>query len=450
MLSLLQQTGAEIDTEKSRVFIPGNMIDTALSTVPGSFKLFNAVGEETNNFSGDNIHFTPGSSALTFLDPETNQMRKPGTADYIRYVKVVDQLKHIASQSTAMIPSDIADEISDSYRLFLSLLYSGKPVVTGTFSTDAFKVMKNMLIAVRGSEEKLKEKPLAMFTACPTSPLKWSKLALQNIIDCGNFSIPVEIVSMPLAGFIAPVTLVGTLIQHTAELLSGIVIAQLYNPGTPLLYGGSPAVFDVRYETTPMGAIETMMIDCAYNEIGKYLGLPTQAYVSLTDSKQLDVQAGLETGMGATLAALAGINNMSGPGMIDFENCHSIEKLVIDNEICGMIFRMVKGIEPKDDFPSLSHFQELMAEEHLLISKHSRKHLRAEHYFPGPVINRANNARWIEDGSTTMEERASQEVEKYIKNYSSNHIPDEIKEKLITLMETEANRFGQNKLPERN
>ena len=109
-----------------------------------------------------------------------------------------------------------------------------------------------------------------------------------------------------------------------------------------MLYGGSPAVFDIRYETTPMGAIETMMTDCAYNEIGKYLNIPTQAYISLSDAKILDVQAGLESGMGATLAALSGINNISGPGMLDFESCQSLEKLIVDNEICGMAFRISK------------------------------------------------------------------------------------------------------------
>ena len=113
---------------------------------------------------------------------------------------------------------------------------------------------------------------------------------------------------MPLSGFVAPVTLTGTIIQHTAETLSGLVISQLVNPGTPILYGGSPAIFDMRYETTPMGAVETMMIDCAYSEIGKFLGMPTQAYISLSDAKQLDAQAGLESGIGATLAALSGIN----------------------------------------------------------------------------------------------------------------------------------------------
>jgi trimethylamine--corrinoid protein Co-methyltransferase len=308
--------------------------------------------------------------------------------------------------------------------------------------------MKDFQLAVRGNETKLKENPLTVFSCCPTSPLKWSDVTSQNVLDCAKYSIPVEFISMPLSGFIAPVTLVGTLIQHTAETLSGIVISQLANPGTPMLYGGSPAIFDVRYETTPMGAVETMMIDCAYNEIGKFLGIPTQAYISLSDAKQLDAQAGLESGMGATLAALSGINNISGPGMLDFESCISLEKLVMDNEICGMNLRMIEGIEPKEDFPSIPIFEELLKENHLLISKHTRKYLKEEHYFPGEVINRANRPRWIAEGKTTLEERAHTEVEKLIQNYEPSSLSNEVKNDLTKLMENEAKKYGQEKLPE--
>lgn len=448
-LALLSDHGAKIDLPKSKAFMHDHLITKALASVPKSFKLFNAAGTPTNDFSGHNIHFTPGSSALNYLDYHTKTMRRPLTEDYIQYAKVVEQLQFISSQSTAMIPADVVDKISDSYRLFLSLLYSSKPVVTGTFTIESFEIMKNMLVAVRGSAQKLKEIPLAVFSCCPTSPLKWSDVTSQNVLDCAKYSIPVEFIAMPLTGFVAPVTLVGTLIQHTAETLSGIVISQLANPGTPILYGGSPAVFDIRYETTPMGAIETMMIDCAYNEIGKFLGIPTQAYISLTDAKQLDTQAGLETGMGATLAALAGINNISGPGLIDFESCISLEKLVIDNDICGMMLRMVKGIEPKEDFPSLPRFEELLKDEHLLISKHTRKYLKEEIFFPGPVINRANNARWIEEGSSTMEDRAHKEIERLLRSYQPSPLPADTRKQLIHMMETEAKLHGQDNLPVR-
>lgn len=449
-LSLLADHGAVVENETFNAKLSEDIIDKALKTAPESFRLYDVNGNETHDFSDHNVYFTPGSAALNILDYNINQMRKPVTEDYINYVKLVSQLENIASQSTAFIPADVHENISDSYRLFLSLLYGEKPVVTGTFTIEAFDIMKDLQLTVRGSEEALKKKPLTVFSCCPTSPLKWSNVTSQNVVDCANYGIPVEFISMPLAGFMAPVTIVGTLVQHTAETLSGIVISQLTNPGAPMLYGGSPAIFDIRYETTPMGAIETMMIDCAYNEIGKYLGLPTQAYISLSDAKLLDAQAGLETGIGATLAALSGINNISGPGMLDFESCQSLEKLVLDNEICGMCLRLIEGIEPKEDFPSLPIFQELLQEQHLLISKHTRKYLKDEHFIPKTVLDRANRARWKEEGASTLGRRAHHTVEKLIKGYQPTKLSSDIKKELIKLMEKEARRYGMNKLPQRS
>ncbi len=449
VLSLLADNGAKVDVKRYRVSFTDEIIEKALETAPGSFKLYDVHGIETHDFSDHNVYFTPGSAALHILDYHTKRIRQPSTEDYVNYVKVISQLEHIASQSTALIPADVHEKISDSYRLFLNFLYGEKPVVTGAFTVESFSVMKDFQLAIRGSKEALKEKPLTIFSCCPTSPLKWSDVTSQNVVDCARYSIPVELISMPLSGLIAPVTLTGTLVQHTAETLSGIVISQFANPGTPVLYGGSPAIFDIRYETTPMGAVETMMIDCAYNEIGKYLGLPTQAYISLSDAKQLDSQAGLESGIGAALAALSGINNVSGPGMLDFESCHSLEKLIVDNEICGMSLRLIEGIEPKDDFPALPIFQELLKEQHLLISEHSRRHLKTEFRFPGPVIDRASRSRWEEEGALTLNERAHREVERLLRDYEPSGLSQEIKHELVRLMEKEAQRYGQDHLPER-
>ena len=448
VLSMLQDHGAKVKMDRYHVLLTDKIIDRTLETVPHFFKLYDVGGNETHNFSGYSVYFTPGSAALNILDYDTKKIRKPKTLDYIRYAKVISQLNNIASQSTAFIPADVGEKISDSYRLYLSFLFCEKPVVTGAFTIEAFNIMKDLQLAVRGTKEELAQKPLTIFSCCPTSPLKWSDVTSQNLVDCAQFSIPVEFVSMPLSGFMAPVTLVGTLIQHTAETLSGVVISQLTNPGTPVLYGGSPAIFDVRYETTPMGAIETQMIDCAYNEIGKRLGMPTQGYISLSDSKQLDAQSGLESSMGATLAALSGINNISGPGMLDFESCQSLEKLVLDNEICGMTLRMTEGIQPKEDFPSLPRFEELLKEKHLLISKHTLRYLKEEFYFPGPVIDRASRTKWQEEGSVTLLERVHIEVEKLIKDYVPSKLPDSAKKELMKLMREEARRYGMESLPQ--
>jgi trimethylamine--corrinoid protein Co-methyltransferase len=447
MLSMLADSGAKIEKNTNRAYFTPAMVDNARESAPRSFKLYDIYGNQAVDLSEFNVNFTPGSAAINILDGVTNKIRKPVTNDYIKYVKLMCKMNNIASQSTAMIPSDVHEKISDSYRLYLSLLFCEKPVVTGAFTIEAFDVMKDLQITVRGSKENLAAKPLTIFSCCPTSPLKWSNITSQNLIDCAKYSIPVEYISMPLSGFMSPVTLVGTLIQHTAETLSGLVMSQIANPGTPVLYGGSPAFFDVRYETTPMGSISTMMIDCAYNEIGKFLGLPTQAYISLSDAKHLDAQAGLESSMGATLAALAGINSISGPGMLDFESCFSLEKLIVDNEICGMTLHMIKGIEPKEDFPSQPLFEELLKEKHLLISDHTRKYLKNEEYYPGQVLSRANRSRWEEEGSTTLQERAISESDRIIKQWQPRNLPNDIKRELIRLMEAEAHKVGMANLP---
>jgi len=447
VLELLAGHGVRTDRAKNRVRPTKKQVEQALKSVPDSFGLCDVLGRKTHDLSGNNVYFTPGSAALNILDYETSEMRRPSTADYVRYARLVSRLDNIASQSTAFIPADVPAGISDSYRLYLSLLYCEKPVVTGTFTIESFRVMKEMQVAVRGTETELKDKPLTIFSCCPTSPLKWSRVTSQNVVDCAKYSIPVEFIAMPLSGFMAPVTLVGTLVQHTAETLSGILISQLANPGAPVLYGGSPAVFDVRYETTPMGAIETMMIDCAYSEIGKSLNIPTQAYIGLSDAKLLDAQAGQESSVGVMLATLSGINQVSGPGMLDFESCQSLEKLVLDNDICGMALRMARGIEPKEDLPTRPILEELLKEQHLLIAGHTRRHLKAEHYFPGPVIDRANRSRWKAEGGLTLGARAHSEVERLVSTSEPSRLPDSIKKELTRMMTDEAARFGMEHLP---
>jgi trimethylamine---corrinoid protein Co-methyltransferase len=443
---LLLAHGARKD-ERGRVRLPADLVDRALRAAPHAVRLFDALGSQTHELGGDAVYFTPGSAAIHVLDGETGRIRTPSTADYVRYAKLVAGLPHLAAQSTALIPADVPEGIQDGYRLFLSLLLGEKPVVTGAFSAAGFGVMRDLQLAVRGTAETLREKPLCVFSCCPTAPLKWSYETSQNVIDCARSGIPVEFVSMPLSGFVAPVTLVGSVVQHAAETLSGVVLSQLTSAGAPVVWGGSPAIFDIRFETTPMGAIETMMLDCANAEVGRRLGLPTQGYIALSDAKALDAQAGLETGMGAVLAGLSGINSVSGPGMLDFESCQSLEKLVLDDEICGMVARLRRGIEPRDDFPSRELFEELLRDQHLLIAAHTRKHRKEQIHLTSPVIERAPLGRWREEGESTLGQRASREVERLLAAWTPSRLPDDTKRALRERMGHAAREAGQVELP---
>ncbi|MCK4295298.1 MAG: trimethylamine methyltransferase family protein, partial [Candidatus Marinimicrobia bacterium] len=208
----------------------------------------------------------------------------------------------------------------------------------------------------------------------------------------------------------------------------------------PIIYGGSPAMFDMRVGTTPMGAIETMMIDSAYAQVGKYLGLPTHAYMGLSDSKCVDMQAGLESGMGILMAALAGINVVSGAGMMDFENCQSLEKLVIDNEICGMALRLIKGISQRDEVIAKDIIKEVISSGKFISHPHTLKWYKREAYYPGKVIDRTADEQFYINGGKCAFEKAHEQVEKILSTYKPEPLE---KEKLNALKDIMSHRFAQ-------
>ena len=416
LLARLADAGCPVDADSKCVRMPREVVEGAVRTVPSGIELWNIAGESRCDLSGDNVHFTPGSTAIKMLDGQTHQMRPVSTDDMLRYGRLVEQLDAIDYSATAVVPDDVPKAIGDSIRLYALLKTTSKAIVTGAFTIEGFDVMARMHLAVRGTREALREKPFTIFSCCPSSPLKWSTTTADNTARCAELGIPVEFIAMPLAGLVSPISLIGCVIQHTVETLSGIVISQATCPGAPILYGGSPGVFDMRTMAATISAVETQMIDCAYIEVGKHLGLPTQAYIGMSDSKTLDAQAGFESGTGLYLAGLAGVNSVSGPGMHYFESCLSLEKLVFDAELCAMTRRLMAGLEPREDFPADDLFDELLRERTLLTADHTLKYFRQEHYIPGPVIDRTQ----LQDDTSPspgLMRRARAEVDGHLDRY---------------------------------
>jgi len=446
-LSLFRQAGAKIEESSQRVFIKPELVESCLASAPSTITFYDREEKVKHLVGGDEVHFDPGSAAVTILDSQTQEQRKAVSQDVINFYRITECMEYIHFQCTGIISSDVPDIISDSYRLYLGLLFSTKPSVTGTFRVEGFKPMYDMLVAVRGSEKELREKPLAIFDACPSPPLKWSNLTSQSLIDCARAGIPSELISMGMTGATSPVTIAGTLVQHVVENLAGLVITQLAQKGAPVIFGGSPSSFDMRKGTTPMGAIETMMIDSAYAQIAKFLNLPTHAYMSLSDSKLNDSQAGLETSLGAIIAALSGINIVSGPGMLNFESCQSLEKLVIDNEICGMVYRLLNGIAQRDEPIAKDLLEGLEENSQFLSMPHTRKWYRHEHSFP-KIIDRDTYDYWVSLGKKSMVDRAREEVEKLLRE-NPPVLPDKaLQQELHQIMLKDAKANGLSSLPE--
>jgi trimethylamine---corrinoid protein Co-methyltransferase len=346
------------------------------------------------------------------LDPDTLEARPSTTEDLTRIVQLTEVLPEYDAQATAVVCTDQPSEIGDLYRLYVVLKHSDKPIVTGSFSAAGLQGMIDLLAADAGSREELKQKPRAIFDVCPSPPLNWSEFGGLNLFDLAQAGVPAQIVSMPLAGAASPVTLAGSITQHAAECLAGIVIHQLAGAGAPMVWGGAPAIFDMSVGMAPMGAIETAMLNMGCSEIGKSLGLPTHGYLVATDSRLVDAQAGMESARSAVLGALSGIDMISGAGMLESLACFSLEKLVIDAEAIGSALRLTRGIS--GETLALAAFAECGLSGEFLKLKQTRALFRGEQYLPSLVIDRSSR---MEGSHNDTFDRARIRVKELLSDY---------------------------------
>ena len=197
---LLGEAGARVDAGTQRVRLGRKLVEDCLASTPATIVLYDRKGEKAFAVGGDEVHFDPGSAAVTILDHATQEERKASTRDVVDLYKLVETLEHLHFQSTALVAADVPAAVSDAHRLYLGLLLSEKPFVTGTFRVEGFKPMKDCLAAVRGGERELRCKPLAIFDACPSPPLKWSNLTAQSLVDSARAGIPSELIGMGMTG----------------------------------------------------------------------------------------------------------------------------------------------------------------------------------------------------------------------------------------------------------
>jgi trimethylamine--corrinoid protein Co-methyltransferase len=410
--------GLKTDKNGKRILFPAAVVEAAIASAPKTFTLFDRDGAPHAEIGGYNVHYVPGSSGLKVQDHRTGETRLSNSSDFIEYARLCDGMEHIAYLATAFSTNkDIESQVSDAWRLYMCLTTSKKPVVTGAFTEHGVNRMADMQQLFRKDRAELIAKPFSIFTITATGNFRYGEDSCQNLLDCVEAGIPIEVVPVTLMGLIAPVTLVGALVFHCVDVLTGLTMAQIVRPGAPVLFGGAPATFHMKAASSPMAAIEAQHLNVAYVAIAKSLDLPTQAYMALSDGKFLDAQGGGETFSSALLAALAGVNSVSGPGMLDFVLTFSLPKLVFDNEVCGQCLHFVRDIEPQGDLPTRSLVNDLMKNDHLITSEHTLEHWPNELYLTDPVIDRTNRENWEESGSPTLTDRACAEVDQRLASY---------------------------------
>jgi trimethylamine--corrinoid protein Co-methyltransferase len=261
-------------------------------------------------------------------------------------------------------------------------------------------------------------------------------------MDCARSGIPATLISMPLGGATAPVTLREMVVQHCAESLSGVLIHQLAAPGAPLIWGGAPSVFDMRHGTTPLAAVETGMVNVGDAQVGRHLGLPTHGYLGLSDAKVVDHQAGWETSQGLVMAALAGINLVAGPGMLGFVGCQSPEKLLLDDQAAGAALRLIEGVSGRSADQATSLLADVAEQGDFLGHKHTRRSFRKELLIPKRLVDRAPEPAWRAAGALDGWGAARAEVARIVERGNPVPLEEGLAAELKRLVLADAARLG--------
>lgn len=403
--------------DRDRWSFPADRVRAAIETVPSSFMLYDRDGHEYAEFGVGVSHFAPGSSGLDILDHRSGEHRKATTSDFIEYIKVGHQLHNVRTLATSFSSQEIEPVISDAWRLYLLLRYTTKAFISGAFSEQGVPRLVELMGLYRRDAADLAARPMSICTITAAGQFSYNEDTTQNLIDYVAAGIPVEIVPITLMALNAPVTLLGALAFHTAEVLAGVTMTQTLKPGAPTLFGGSAAAFHMQNTTSPMTAIEALRLTNASSLVGKHLGMPTQAYTAFGEGKVLDAQAGAETAMGALLAVESGLDSVSGVGMLDYLLTFSIPKLVIDDEIVGQALHFQGDIASTGDIPTSAIIEEMFEEGHALVAEHTMLHWQTAMYLPGPVWDRDARDAWAAKGELDVVARATAEVERLLESY---------------------------------
>lgn len=426
---IFRQAGARVDDSANRVYIPPALVEDALATARHEVVLCGRDPRHDMVLGGRRVYMGTGGAAVKVLDLETQRARESTLADVARIGRLVDALDNIHFYLRACVARDIPEELLDTNTYYAAAANTTKHVTVNAFSVQSARDIIGMAAIIAGGINALRDRPIVSFTACWTvSPLRYAPETVEVVIEAVRQEIPVFLSSAPQSGATSPAALAGTLVQINAEELSGLVLAQLVNPGAPVVLGYVPSVSDLRTGNFVGGAAEFALMHAAAAQLGQFYRLPVYNSSGLADSKVPDIQAGYEKGITGMAAALSGANYIHhSAGFLESMMTVAYEQYVIDDDINGSIMRAVRGIEVTDETLSVDVIDQVCrgGEGHYLGTAQSLALMNTEYYYPH-TADRQRREDWEAAGSLDMWAKARQKARHILDTHHPQPLPPEI------------------------
>jgi trimethylamine--corrinoid protein Co-methyltransferase len=452
-LEILERVGIDVHDEKAReilgghgaqvdglrVRIPGHMVEQALSVAPAHLTLSDRHGDVAIRAWGYNTAFGGGSDCLYVLDHRSGERRKAVLEDVEQAITVMDALTEFEFVMSGFLPSDVDQRVYDVHQMEVMLNHTTKPIVFVTPDFQGCVTAVEMCEVVAGGEDAFRQKPFAACYINVTSGLVANQEALRKCMYLAEKGLPMLYIPINAAGVNSPTTTAGCMATLNAGTLLGIVLAQLVREGTPVAvpgWNGGP--YNLK---TMVGNYVLADEQGVAASMGKFYDLPVFGLGGATDSKVLDQQCAAEAALGLFNAHLNGANIIHDCGFMDAGMQGSLQLMVVDNDLIAWIRAATNPVEVSEKTLALDVVEQLGPTGNYLSHDHTYKHFRDAHY--SELADKRQYDSWVEQGGTTMEERASAEVDKILRTHQPEPLPADVRTALREIVRREERHVSE-------
>lgn len=430
-LEMLGEAGAFV-SDGNLVKFPARMVEDALATVPERVIMCDRDGEPAVFLEDHKVNFGTGSDCINFLDPETGEHRKFTQADIIKGYHLCDALPNIDFVMSIGIPADVDPGITYDAQMALMLEHTTKPLVFVTDDKASCQRAIDMAAAVAGGHEALREQQHILLYSEPSSPLQQSETAVDKLLLMAEHELPVVHSPGLLMGGTAPITMASGLVMSMAEILSGLVVHQMTNPGAPFIFGAGLHHMDMKATQICYGGPEFQLTKAAVAELGRWYGMPTWGYAGCSDAKVMDEQAAAEAMLSVTMAKLTGANLIHDVGYMESGLTTSFEMIALSDELIGLTGSLMKGIEVNEETMMLDELHEIGPGGHFLSTDATMNRFR-DFWYPD-MISREIRDTWLERDAKPLGQRLNEKVKTIIAEHRPQPLEKGKKEKVQAIL----------------
>jgi trimethylamine--corrinoid protein Co-methyltransferase len=441
MLSWLGRNGCRVDSHSRRLYLPPEVIDEAVARAPNEVRLCNRLGEEAMRLGAGPFHTRTSSGATGCLDLDSGRRRAPVSQDAINAARLADALPHIHGVSTmAVQPADVSVSTVDVHTVKIALSNTVKPLGYVCLNENLLEAVLAMAEVVVGGEESLRQRPIMTAIAESTSPLQLATSQLAVLQAFALRGLPLTLHAHPIAGLTAPVTLAGELVVTHAEILALLTIAQLLRPGTPVIYGMSSSVPNMRTAANLSGAVEIGLLGVGITQLARRCGIPCIMSAG-TDAFRPGAQTMMERLLTLLPPALAGVDlvNLT---TLETKITFSLEQLVIDEMALTAIDRYLRGISVNEETLALGLIHKVGPAGAYIETEHTFTHF--QHELLTPEAGRyAHREEWEAAGSPDILTVANWEARRILAEHEPLPLLDRVMtqlEEIVTQAESNAEK----------